>query len=147
MEYDLDDPLPIESVYWGFWNRLSEEWMRLARLFGLIVLLMALGLPQPAKAQSAGYGIVCDTADQVRRYVLADDTQATLAAINAEKAESCSPMKVLFHAGKVDGTIVNRDGVWRITHILVVGIAVHGGIRYIEPTARWIAIAVDSKSA
>src|SRR3977135_1829678 len=99
MEYDLDDPLPIESDYWGFWNRFAEDWMRLARLMGFLALFVALGFPQQANAQSAaGSGVVCDTADQVRRYVLADDTQATLAAINAEKAESCSLMKVFFHA-------------------------------------------------
>jgi hypothetical protein len=61
MEYDLDDPLPFEGQFWGFWNRFSEEWLRLARVFGFLALLVALALPQSAKAQSAGYGIVCPT--------------------------------------------------------------------------------------
>jgi hypothetical protein len=147
MECDLDDPLPFESHFWGFSNRFSEEWIRLARLFGFLVVLVALALPYPAKAQSAGYGIVCDTPDQVRRYVLADDTRSTIAAINAEKAQSCSLMKVSFYVGNVDGTIVTNDGVWKITHILIVGIATHGGIRPMEPTPRWIAIAVASEPA
>jgi hypothetical protein len=147
MEYDLDDPLPFEGQFWGFWNRFSEKWLRLARLFGFLALLVALALPQSAKAQSAGYGIVCETPDQVRRYVLADDTQSSIAAINAEKAQSCSLMKVSFYVGNVDGTIVTKHAVWRITHILIVGIATHGGIRPIEPTPRWIAIAVASEPA
>jgi hypothetical protein len=56
-------------------------------------------------------------------------------------------MKVSFYVGNVDGTIVTNGGVWKITHILIVGIATQGGIRPIEPTPRWIAIAVASESA
>jgi hypothetical protein len=31
MDYDPDDPLPIECCYWGFWNRLAEDYLRFAR--------------------------------------------------------------------------------------------------------------------
>jgi hypothetical protein len=79
LEYDPDDPLPIESDYWGFWNRFAEEYLRVARFLGCLALLVALGFPQPAKAQDAGYGMVCDTPDHVRRYVLADDTTGNYA--------------------------------------------------------------------
>jgi hypothetical protein len=151
MEYDLDDPVPLESQFWGFWNRFAEDWMRFTRFFGFLALLMPLCLTQPAKAQSArpagGYGMVCDTADQVRRYILSDDPVATLAAINKEKAQFCSLMKVSFYLGKVDRTIVSKDGEWEITHILIVGIGEHGGIASVEPTPQWIAIAVASESA
>jgi hypothetical protein len=147
MEYDLGDPLPIENDYWGFWNRFAEETLRLPRFFGCLALLLALAFPQPAKAQNAGYGIVCDTPDQVRRYVLADDTTATLTAINAEKARSCALLKVSFYVGKKDAKLVTKDGVWQITHILITGIVTHGGIQPIDPTPRWIAIAVPSRSA
>jgi hypothetical protein len=96
MEYDLDDPIPIEGAFWAFWNRYAEDWMRTARLFGLIALLIALGFPLAAKAQQASnYGIVCDTPDQVSRFVRAEDSKAILAAINAEKPQSCAVMNVL----------------------------------------------------
>ena len=36
MEYDPDDPVPIESDYWSFWNRFAEDCWRCARLFGFI---------------------------------------------------------------------------------------------------------------
>jgi hypothetical protein len=112
LEYDSDDPIPVESCYWGFWNRFAEEhmrlWnrfaeehMRLARLFGFIALLIALGLPQPAKAQNTGFGVVCDTPDQVRRYVLAENAPAAQAVINAEKAQSCAVMNVSFYVGSI----------------------------------------------
>jgi hypothetical protein len=151
MEFDLDDPLPIESDYWSFWNRFAEDCMRFARFFGLLALVVAFVFPQVAKAQSArpatGYGIVCHTADQVRRFVLSDDAVSTLTAINTEKAQSCSLMKVSFYVGKVDGTVVAKDGVWEITHILVVGTGDNGGMEAVEPTPQWIAIAVPSESA
>jgi hypothetical protein len=123
--------------------------MRLARLIGLLALLATLGLPQPAKAQEqANYGVVCDTPDQVRRFVLAPDAKAILARINAEKAQTCAVMNVMFHAGKTDGKIVTKDGVWTITHALVVGIIQHGGgFQPMEPKLQWIAVAVPSKSA
>jgi hypothetical protein len=145
MEYDLDDPLPPNSDHWSFWTRRAETCLRLARLFGLIALFIALGLPQSAKAQSTAYGVVCNTPDQMRRFVLADDATATLAAINAEQPLSCAAMSVSFFAGNIDGTIVAKDGVWKITHVLVVGVITPGGIQPIRPTPRWIAIGVASK--
>jgi hypothetical protein len=146
-EYDLDDPLPIENDYWGFWNRLAEGGLRLSCSLGCLALLLALGIPQQAKAQEAGYGMVCDTPDQVRRYVLSDDTTATLAAINSERAQSCALMKVTFYSGKRDEKVVTKDGVWVITHILIVGVANHGGVEPVEPTPRWIAVPVPSEAA
>ena len=79
-----------------------------------------------------------------RRYVLADNAPAV---INAERAQSCALMNVSFYVGRIAATIVTRDGVWQITHVLVVGILTHGGIRPVQPTPRWIAIAVASRSA
>jgi hypothetical protein len=147
LQHDPDDPLPVESCYWGFWNRFAEDYMRLARLFGFIALLIALGLPQPAKAQNTGSGVVCDTSDQMRRFVLAENAPTALAVINAGQGMSCAVMNVSFYAGSIDGTTVTKDGVWEITHVLIVGIITHGGIQPIRPTPRWIAVAVASKSA
>jgi hypothetical protein len=147
VEFDPDDPIPIESDYWSFWNRRAEDCLRLARLFGLLTLLVVFGLPQPAKAQSTAYGVACDTPDQIRRFILAEDATATLAAINVEKPQSCAVMSVSFFVGSNDGTIVTKDGVWTITHVLIVGVVTRGGIQPIRPTPRWIAVAVASKSA
>jgi hypothetical protein len=147
VDYDPDDPLPIECLYWGFWNRFAEDWMRFARLFGLIALLIALGLPQSVKAQTAASGVVCDTPDLMRRFVLAEDASAALAVVTAQQGQSCAVMDVAFYIGGVDGTTVTKDGVWEITHVLIVGIITHGGIQPIRPTPRWIAVAVASKPA
>ena len=135
MEHGPDDLIPIESCCWGFWNGFPEDYVRLAQLIGLLALLTTLGFPQPTKAQEdTNYGVVCDTPNQVRRFVLASDAKAILARINAEKAQSCAVMNVMFYAGTTDGKIVTRDGVWIITHALVVGIIQHGGgIQPIEP--------------
>jgi hypothetical protein len=120
LQHDPDDPLPVESCYWGFWNRFAEDYMRLARLFGFIALLIALGLPQAAKAQNTGSGVVCDTSDQMRRFVLAENAPTALAMINAGQGQSCAVMNVSFYAGSIDGTAVTQDGVWQITHVLIV---------------------------
>jgi hypothetical protein len=148
MEHDLDDPVPIESIFWAFWNRYAEEYMRFARFFCLLALFAALGFPQPAKAQQQqAHGIICDTADQVRRFVTADDTRAILSAINAEKTRSCALMNVSFYVGNIDGTIVTKDGVWQIAHVLIVGVLTHGGVQSVRPKPQWLAIAVASEGA
>jgi hypothetical protein len=85
MDHDLDDPLPIECCYWGFWNRLAEDYLRFARLLGVIALLIVLGLPQAARAQTAASGVVCETPDQMRRFLLAESAPAALAFVNGEK--------------------------------------------------------------
>jgi hypothetical protein len=107
--------------------------MRLARLFGLLALLVVLGFPQSAKAQNIGAGVVCDTPDQVRSYVLAENAPAALAVLNAEGAQFCAAVNVSFYVGNLDGTIVTKDGVWKITHVLIVGIITHGNIQPIQP--------------
>lgn len=147
MEHDIDDPPNQDLDNWWWLNRLAEEFMRYARMFGFLAALIILGLPQFAKAQEVGHGIVCDTPEQVIRFVLADDSQATLAAINQEKAQSCALLEISFYTGSIDSTVVTRDGVWEVTHILIVGIATPHGISPVEPTPQWTAIAVPSKSA
>jgi hypothetical protein len=147
MDHDSDDPLPIERCHLGFWNRLAEDYLRFTRLLGFLALLIILGLPQAARAQTAASGVVCETPDQMRRFVLAESAPAALAFVNGEKERTCAVMNVAFYVGNVDGTTVTKDGVWQITHVLIVGIITRGGIRPIQPTPRWIAIAVASKSA
>jgi hypothetical protein len=90
---------------------------------------------------------MCDTADQVRRYLLSEDAEATLAAINEEKAQSCGLVYVSFYVGVTDSTIVTKDGVWEITHILVVGVVTPGGVYAVQPSAQWTAFAVESRGA
>jgi hypothetical protein len=56
-------------------------------------------------------------------------------------------VNVSFYVGNVDGTIVTKVGVWKITHVLIVGIITHGGIQPIQPKPQWIAVPVASKAA
>jgi hypothetical protein len=44
----------------------------------------------PAQEVLSGRGIICDTAEQVARVIKADDFQATLVTVNAEKTNSCA---------------------------------------------------------
>jgi hypothetical protein len=58
-----------------------RQCVRATRLFPLIALLIILGLPQSAKAQTAASGVVCDTPDLMRRFVLAEDASSALAVV------------------------------------------------------------------
>ena len=62
--------------------------------------------------------------------------------VTNQQGQSCAVMDVAFYVGGVAGTTVTKDGVWEITHVLIVGIITHGGVQPIRPTPRWIAVAV-----
>ena len=66
--------------------------------FGIAFCTALALFPKTAPAQEvlSGRGIICDTAEQVARVIKADDFQATLVAVNTEKAHSCEVMEIAF---------------------------------------------------
>jgi hypothetical protein len=116
-----------------------------------IAFSVALALfPKTAPAQEVqvGRGIVCDRADQVTRILKADDFQATLVAVNAEKALSCAvlPVAFIFHGDKGE-TVRIHGASWQVQQILVLGLETDEGMRPVEPTIQWSAFYVDEQGA
>jgi hypothetical protein len=116
---------------------------------GLLLLVIAL-FPKGAGAQDVvtGRGILCDKAEQVARLIKADDFQATMVAVNAEKANSCAvlPIAFIMHGEKGEQVHVGGD-TWQIAQILVLGLMTDNGIRPIEPTVQWSAFHVQERGA
>jgi hypothetical protein len=114
-----------------------------------IAFCAALALyPKPAPAQHATYqgtGIVCDEPEQVARYVRSTESEGALAAINAEKANSCAIMKVAFLMGETREKIASSTGTWQITKILIVGVDIGQGIQEVVPTVQWSAFRVEGE--
>jgi hypothetical protein len=116
----------------------------LERVFSFCVALALFPKPAPAQHQTyQGTGIVCDEPEQVARYVRSKEGDGTLAAINAEKANSCAILKVAFFMGETDEKISTSQGTWQITKILIVGVDVGQGIQEVTPTVQWSAFHVD----
>jgi hypothetical protein len=108
-----------------------------------IAFSVALALfPKTAPAQHQTYqgiGVVCDEPEQVARYVRAKEGDGALAAINAEKPNSCAIMKVAFFMGETREKIATSSGTWQITKILIVGVDIGQGIQEVVPTVQWSA--------
>jgi hypothetical protein len=101
--------------------------------------------PKTVPAQQATYqgtGVVCNQPEQVARYIRSKEGDGTLAAINAEKANSCAILKVAFFMGETGEKIATSNGTWQITKILVIGVDVGHGIQQVEPMIQWSAFHV-----
>ena len=98
------------------------------RTICLLFALMFLGTsasaqdhPQPV----IGEGLVCDTPDEVRQYIVSGQNEEALEAINDEKQRNaCVLIEVVFYIGEQTETVRNEQGEWRITKILRCAIAI-----------------------
>jgi hypothetical protein len=92
-------------------------------------------------------GLVCDTVQQVERFVSlynGDNTAKAVKAVNAEahSDSACSIETLAFVRGKEAGTIHRGDHAFAIVHILVLGVATDEGIRAIKPAAFFTVFSV-----
>jgi hypothetical protein len=113
-----------------------------------VVTALALLVSSHAYAQHPTYqgtGVVCDEPEQVAWYVKSKEGDGTLAAINAEKANSCAILKVAFFMGEKREKILTSEGTWQITKILIVGVDVGDGIQSVEPVIQWSAFHIDEE--
>jgi hypothetical protein len=102
----------------------------------------------PAQEVLSGRGIICDTAEQVARVIKADDFQATLVAVNTEKANSCAVLEVAFiiHGEKGETVRIHGDA-WQVTQIIVVGANTPQGWGTLDPMVQWSAFQVNEVGA
>jgi hypothetical protein len=115
------------------------------------LVFLALALPAPAEEKKAdskdievGSGLVCDTLEQVQRYIEVFRGNPVEAAkqVNQEvgKEEACAFGTVAFVRGAdVARVRDNEDKPVKIAEILVVGIGTTGGLMEIEPQ-RWFTL-------
>ncbi len=113
----------------------------------LILITIFTILHTKAADVVSGRGIVCDTAEQVERFIEAKDTHEFLVAVNTEKAHSCAVVDVAFYIGSVVKTVRNDEGGWAITHILIVGAKMGDGFGSVQPTPQFTAFLVPEVPA
>jgi hypothetical protein len=101
----------------------------------LVVILVSTALIGSAFATEVkvSNGLLCDTADQVKTVVTADDQ---LAAYNEQNKDDEVPVCVLTTASysvirKVD-TVINNDGVIDIYEVQLIGFSMDGGMTFIK---------------
>jgi hypothetical protein len=110
------------------------------RVLPLLAVLFApsCGWAQPMHYE-VGTNIICDTQTQVERFValLSGDTQAAIAAVNAEEQNptACALVDVAYLRGAEIGVARNGDSAFEIVRILVVGIDTAAGVQAVRPSA------------
>jgi hypothetical protein len=121
-----------------------------ARIAPLFALLAATFCVPAHAADAADYevasSLVCDTQDQVERFValFAGDAQAAIRLVNAEQKNptACAMMNIAFMRGNQLGTARHGDNAFHITHILVIGVENGNGIQPVQPAAYYSAFGV-----
>lgn len=107
------------------------------------------------KGVQIGRGVICDTQEEVKRYVtLFDgDSDAALGAVNreAQKADACIVAAIVFIPGSentsenvTDAMARNeKEGAFRIVPILVTGVVKPHGIEQVPPFPQFTLVKVE----
>jgi hypothetical protein len=109
-------------------------------LFGLALLPL---LPLPTQAQNVdvevGTSLICDTQEQVQRFVaLYDgDVESALKGVNAAEHDptACGVSTMAYVRGPQLGTARSKDAAFEIVRILVVGVVTETGVKSVTPAS------------
>jgi hypothetical protein len=127
--------------------------MRFASRFASLILpsLLLLELPARAEEIQVGTSLVCDTQQQVERFVaLYDgDAQTAVSTVNAEEhnATACAMATMAYVPGPPLATARTKDVTFQIVEILVVGLVTREGLRAVEPAHFFSVLEVEEREA
>jgi len=119
----------------------------IARLL-LLPAVILFGVPAQAQEVELGSGLICDTQNQVERFVALynGDAQAAAEAVNAEMHDptACGFANMAFVRGRQLAIARNKDRTFDIVQILVVGVANEaGGVQTVTPAAFYSLFPVE----
>ena len=100
-------------------------------------LLTFLGSPAQAQEVEVGMGLVCDTQEQVERFVALYDGDALSTANSVNAAEhnptACAVSAMAYVRGRQLATTRSKDKAFQIVPILVLGIVTEAGVGIRNP--------------
>lgn len=101
------------------------------------------------KTQEAeiGTGLLCDTQEQVERFIsLYDgDTQDTVKKVNDAEGDpaACAVVAMAYVRGRTLATAREKDKTFQIVPILVLGVVTDSGVESVTPSAFFSAIEIE----
>jgi hypothetical protein len=110
---------------------------------------LLLGSPAPAQEMEVEVGtrLICDTQEQVERFVaLYDgDAERTVERVNGavHDPSACSVSTMAYVRGTQLGTARNKDSAFEIAPILVLGVVTEAGVRSVKPARYFSAFELD----
>jgi hypothetical protein len=123
--------------------------MSFAPRLELILLSFFLFLAVPARAQEVevGTNLICDTQEQVERFVALYDgnAQAAISAVNAAEHNptACGVATAAFVRGPQLATARNKDTTFNIVQLLVVAVVTETGVESVTPAAFFSLVPVE----
>jgi hypothetical protein len=115
----------------------------------LLVLPLVLLLSVPARAQEVevGTSLICDTQEQVERFVtLYDgDVRSTINSVNAAEHDptACAVSTMAYVRGRQLAMTRNKDTAFQIVPILVLGVVTEKGVQSVKPASFFSVFEVE----
>jgi hypothetical protein len=115
----------------------------------LLVMPLALLLGLPARAQEieVGTSLICDTQQQVERFVtLYDgDAQSTVNSVNAAEHNptACAVSTMAYVRGRQLARARNKDTTFQIVPILVLGVVTEEGVESVTPAPFFTVFEIE----
>lgn len=117
--------------------------------------LLAVMLAYPALAQEIkqGHGLVCDTKEQIERYVAlykkGDDGNEVVKSVNLEvgKEAACGIIPVAYVEDEAVGQVRGEAGAAKIVRVYVVAFYTPLGWQRVPPLEQYVAIPVKEQGA
>jgi hypothetical protein len=124
--------------------------MSFAARLVLLVLPVLFGVPAQAQDLEMGTSLICDTQEQVERFVTLFDGDAQSAVNGVNTAEhnptACAVYNMAYVRGRKVATARTKDTTFQIVQILVLGIVTEEGVRSVSPAPYFSVFAVDEIS-
>jgi len=103
--------------------------------------------PQGSREAEVGTGLLCDTQEQVERFVsLYDgDTPGTVKKVNDAEGNptACGVVAMAYVRGRTLGTARHKNTAFHIIPILVLGVVTDSGVEPVTPSAFFSAIEIE----
>jgi hypothetical protein len=110
-------------------------------------LVLLLGLPARAQEVEVGTSLLCDTQEQVERFVTLYDGDAKSTANSVNAAEhnptACAVTTMAYVRGHQLARARNKDTTFQIVPILVVGVVGEEGVESVTPAAYFSVFEVE----
>ena len=113
----------------------------------LMPLMLLLDLPARAQEIEVGTHLICDTQEQVERFVtLYDgDARSTVNSINAAEHDptACAVSTMAYVRGRQLARARNKDTTFQIVPILVLGVVTEEGVESVTPAPFFSVFEVE----
>ena len=110
-------------------------------------LVLLSGLPARAQEIEVGTSLICDTQEQVERFVtLYDgDAQSTVNSVNAAEHNptACAVSTMAYVRGRQLARARNKDTTFQIVPILVLGVVTEEGVESVTPAPFFTVFEVE----